>query len=214
MQFYPSSDVRENQGNLWIDQICINQQDVPERGRQVQMMAEIYRNSGHVIIWLGEESKNSDIAFKYAEKLAAAFKATGYKGIDDEVLQKQGLPGPGSKPWTALGEVLKRSWFSRAWVVQEVSVAKTATLHCGQSSLDWTNFALALARLAYGMSRHFGANLYHNGSPGERVVLIESWRGWKGRADPFKIFTFTKNCDATNDADKLFAFTNPGQLAD
>jgi Heterokaryon incompatibility protein (HET) len=198
--------------DIWIDQISINQGDIAERGRQVQMMADIYRNADHVVIWLGEESKNSDLAFKYVEQLAATVRATSYSSIDEKALQKHGLPGTGSKPWEALGSILQRPWFSRSWVVQEAAVAKSATLHCGSSSIAWADFALVLARLPAGASRHFGASLYHNGSPAERVLLIENWRKWEGRADPFKVFTFSKNCDATDDRDKLFAFTSLASL--
>ncbi|KAK5654667.1 hypothetical protein OQA88_6990 [Cercophora sp. LCS_1] len=39
---------------LWADSICINQQDLQERGEQVAMMGDIFRCSEEVIIWLGE----------------------------------------------------------------------------------------------------------------------------------------------------------------
>ncbi|KUJ20755.1 HET-domain-containing protein, partial [Mollisia scopiformis] len=40
---------------LWIDQICINQDDEIERGQQVGLMGGIYRGASIVDIWLGEE---------------------------------------------------------------------------------------------------------------------------------------------------------------
>lgn len=43
---------------IWVDFLCINQQDVVERSLQVTMMKEIYEKSREVIIWLGEGSKN------------------------------------------------------------------------------------------------------------------------------------------------------------
>ncbi|KAF1929496.1 HET-domain-containing protein, partial [Didymella exigua CBS 183.55] len=38
---------------LWIDAICINQDDLDERAQQVPFMKDIYRNAGHVVVWLG-----------------------------------------------------------------------------------------------------------------------------------------------------------------
>jgi hypothetical protein len=38
---------------FWIDAICINQDDIPERNSQVQMMGDIYTNATFVMIWLG-----------------------------------------------------------------------------------------------------------------------------------------------------------------
>jgi hypothetical protein len=43
---------------IWVDFLCINQQDVVERSLQVAMMREIYEKSREVVIWLGEGSKN------------------------------------------------------------------------------------------------------------------------------------------------------------
>ncbi|KAK3983898.1 heterokaryon incompatibility protein-domain-containing protein [Cladorrhinum sp. PSN332] len=42
--------------HLWVDAICINQQDDRERTHQVGMMREIYQHSQEVAIWLGEKS--------------------------------------------------------------------------------------------------------------------------------------------------------------
>ena len=40
---------------MWIDAICINQQDLREKNYQVQRMRSIYLNARVVVIWLGEE---------------------------------------------------------------------------------------------------------------------------------------------------------------
>lgn len=40
---------------LWIDALCINQKDVTERGHQVGIMHEIYRNTQKNLIWLGHD---------------------------------------------------------------------------------------------------------------------------------------------------------------
>jgi hypothetical protein len=39
---------------LWIDGVCINQTDILERNRQVQLMGEIYSRASCVLIWLGD----------------------------------------------------------------------------------------------------------------------------------------------------------------
>lgn len=38
---------------LWVDALCINQIDIPERNRQVALMGEIYRRARRVLTWLG-----------------------------------------------------------------------------------------------------------------------------------------------------------------
>ncbi|PMD32780.1 HET-domain-containing protein, partial [Hyaloscypha variabilis F] len=42
---------------LWVDAICINQQDIKERGHQVGIMRNVYANATKVLVWLGEGSE-------------------------------------------------------------------------------------------------------------------------------------------------------------
>jgi hypothetical protein len=39
---------------FWIDALCINQQDVVEKGHQVQKMGSIYTMATEVLVWLGD----------------------------------------------------------------------------------------------------------------------------------------------------------------
>lgn len=47
---------------VWIDAVCINQADIPERNSQVAMMGEIYRRSSHNLVYLGEEDASTQSA--------------------------------------------------------------------------------------------------------------------------------------------------------
>jgi hypothetical protein len=42
---------------LWIDAICINQEDITERGHQVQLMGRVCSKATRVLVWLGEASE-------------------------------------------------------------------------------------------------------------------------------------------------------------
>lgn len=55
---------------LWVDAICINQQDVTEKGHQVTQMRRIYQDANRVVVLLGESSENSDIAVDTLAKLS------------------------------------------------------------------------------------------------------------------------------------------------
>lgn len=48
---------------IWIDAICVNQENLPERSRQVQRMADIYQLASRVVVWLGEGSASRSLAF-------------------------------------------------------------------------------------------------------------------------------------------------------
>lgn len=56
---------------LWIDSICINQDDAEEKTAQVKMMNLIYDNSRSTIVYLGESDRETEAAMGFAKKLAA-----------------------------------------------------------------------------------------------------------------------------------------------
>jgi hypothetical protein len=41
---------------LWADAVCINQADVAEKNRQVQLMSRIYAQPSSILIWLGDDT--------------------------------------------------------------------------------------------------------------------------------------------------------------
>ncbi|KAK4222544.1 heterokaryon incompatibility, partial [Podospora fimiseda] len=50
---------------IWIDAICINQDDDTEKSEQVQIMGTIFSQCEFVVSWLGSGGKDSDIASTY-----------------------------------------------------------------------------------------------------------------------------------------------------
>jgi len=60
----------ENQSRvLWIDAICIDQGNLSERSSQVRRMADLFRLSKRVVVWLGPERDNSSLALQLLESL-------------------------------------------------------------------------------------------------------------------------------------------------
>lgn len=55
---------------LWIDAICIDQNNEREKPTQVKSMGEIYGRATQVVIWLGEEADKSHKAFKMIARWA------------------------------------------------------------------------------------------------------------------------------------------------
>lgn len=53
---------------LWIDAICINQDDILERNQQVSRMGTIYGMAKEVLVWLGPEEDDSKVALDFIEK--------------------------------------------------------------------------------------------------------------------------------------------------
>ncbi|KAI0869368.1 heterokaryon incompatibility protein-domain-containing protein [Hypoxylon argillaceum] len=119
---------------LWIDAICINQDDFEERNHQVQMMARVYTRAKEVCIWLGEDTDESKTAIDFIRQEIMELKNFDTICSDKRYTEK----------WQALMMLMQRDWFSRRWVVQEIALATKARLYCGPDSIPWKEFAVAV----------------------------------------------------------------------
>ncbi|KAK9780083.1 putative Heterokaryon incompatibility domain-containing protein [Seiridium cardinale] len=115
---------------LWIDAVCINQDDIPERNKQVPLMREIYSRCARVIAWLGEESQMDKAVFDTANRDTSGTKAESGAG--------DSFPMPELMLMVAgLTSLLRRPWFSRVWIIQEAALCPDLVLQCGYQTMDW-----------------------------------------------------------------------------
>lgn len=54
---------------LWVDAICIDQSQIPERNNQVKLMMKIYSNAKLAVVWVGEGSEETDVVFESLHSL-------------------------------------------------------------------------------------------------------------------------------------------------
>jgi hypothetical protein len=64
---------------LWIDQLCIDQENNDEKGPQIQLMGDIYRTACEVVIWLGEDHTFFDDSNDFKETLVSQVLADTIK---------------------------------------------------------------------------------------------------------------------------------------
>ncbi|KAI1177465.1 heterokaryon incompatibility protein-domain-containing protein [Nemania sp. FL0916] len=119
---------------IWVDSICINQNDDSERNHQVQMMSRIYTRANKVCIWLGKDDNESNIAINFIKDEVLVLKNFDTICSDKKYAHK----------WGALMMLMQRPWFSRRWMIQEITLGQTATIHCGSATIDWNDFAVAV----------------------------------------------------------------------
>ena len=62
---------------LWIDAVCINQNDATDKSRQVAMMGSIYKSARRVICWLGQADESINDAMETLKRLAASASRFG-----------------------------------------------------------------------------------------------------------------------------------------
>ena len=130
---------------LWIDQICINQNDVHERNKQVALMHEIYSKAENVVIWLGEEGPDDGMAFGFVPHLLSYLPplSAGHGATQQGLVARQALPVVGSPAWIALSKIFSRPYFRRSWIIQEVALARHAVVHSGPYVINWDLLAAA-----------------------------------------------------------------------
>jgi hypothetical protein len=117
---------------LWVDAICINQGLIPERNHQLTLMARIYLTASRVVVYLGETADDSDLAMNWIRELDDS------GGNPWEIPREDRPSGPTDK--SSLQTLFQRPWFNRMWVLQEISLAKTAIVICGVQEVDWKSF--------------------------------------------------------------------------
>ncbi|RDW58772.1 hypothetical protein BP6252_13248 [Coleophoma cylindrospora] len=174
--------------HIWVDAVCINQNDIPERNAQVAQMAKIYNSASEVAVYLGAESNDSDLAMEYLKSGKFA-------------------EGPTSdfphRTREALIHLFRRPWFRRIWVLQEVESAKTVYVICGKAKIPF--YVLRLFFI-----HHIERSDRLEDIP--YVVAKEEIKSQRGSPETksagyklLKLLCATRHCGATDPRDKYFA---------
>ncbi|PVH69609.1 HET-domain-containing protein, partial [Cadophora sp. DSE1049] len=101
--------LRDQPRVIWIDAICINQNNVQERSDQVQLMRKIYQNAATVYVWL-------DIEIDLNNPALRKLLTFDDHSIDDDL-------GTDASFWEPLKPIFKNPYWMRVWIQQEVSNA-------------------------------------------------------------------------------------------
>ncbi len=95
------------------------------------MIGDIFRSATRVLVWLGPHANDSAQLFRQQKQ--------------GELLSDLYIP-------TAQGDTIARAWcyffsrqyWSRTWIVQEIVLARSILLHCGNSELKWEDITKLL----------------------------------------------------------------------
>jgi len=158
---------------IWLDQVCINQEDVDECSQQVKLMNFVYEKAARVVVHLGSAFPGADILFDFmhaaeheASRSNTPRKHRRRKPLPDTsplqavtrpdrllscstmtLLQRHEHHVPELRE--ALFELLALPWFERMWVVQEASLAQNLVVRLGQYSATWNGLYGLVADLPY-----------------------------------------------------------------
>ncbi|XP_014558982.1 hypothetical protein COCVIDRAFT_77035, partial [Bipolaris victoriae FI3] len=177
---------------LWIDAICINQEDKVEQSQQVQQMGQIYEKAEKVLIWLGKATpqiislmerlnqfRNADASYHYNPE---TFKDWNWKDHS-----------------MAIKQILNREWFTRIWILQEAAKARRADVCCGVRSIPTEIFVLALSFVELKFPPHCQPIL---------DIMAKSFRSsswWAQTRDLRTLLRKFHGSKATDERDKIYA---------
>lgn len=123
---------------LWVDAVCINQEDIQERNQQVRLMAAIYSQVWHVVCWLGRLTEGIHGTEDSARILGSLPPIFQIKGQDGTPLWKS--------PWFIgrlnhhLHILCSLPYWHRVWITQEVVLSRNATFLWGSIQINLAAF--------------------------------------------------------------------------
>ncbi|KAI0103385.1 HET domain-containing protein [Nemania sp. FL0031] len=139
---------------VWIDKICINQEDFAERSNQVQIMNLIYARAIRTLIWLGADGDACSGAWQLVDQIYGIFRTENpdakfiadipFRIYSDQYHESSMLPKWDHKLWWDLRRLFKLPWFTRTWIIQEVALSQEdpILLH-GQHRYPWSRLGWA-----------------------------------------------------------------------
>ncbi len=165
-RFLCQSKTRSCDHDLWADAISINQADIQEKNRQVALMGQIFAAAENVFAWLGPEADDSSDLIDHLNVLASLFGPKSWERSEAEP-EHQNTPIPYYSPsnnaweyrlsrmpnkskspvplefWRRYLVLLKRPYFGRIWIVQELLLARNeVTFFCGDRVCFWTTLCI------------------------------------------------------------------------
>ena len=141
---------------LWIDAVCIDQNNNDEKIEQIARMKDIYQHANQVVIWLGLADESTSQALDLIQLAAKCLRQESGQSMpqgdcsrfgepfSDERNRQRGFPPLAElESWLSVTALFARSWFSRCWTFQEAVLAAKAVIQIGAQLLDWADLCVA-----------------------------------------------------------------------
>ena len=177
---------------LWIDAICIDQGNIPERNMEVAMMGKIYERASRVIVDLGQSSDMTEGALH-------ALKACSETKLYE---MEYGLSFRDN-----VSHLYRSSWFSRVWVLQETLWAKDAVALVGMDLYPWSIFRPFSIWVDSGPAQE--TEPWHVALPSvvPHALEVKNHRShqYLSKRDLLSLLCKGRTCNATDPRDKVFA---------
>jgi hypothetical protein len=138
----------DRQRILWIDAVCVNQEDLHEREGQVLYMRATYSRADRTIVWLGDEDDTTENAIACIDRLVDNYTglvppSSNTTTLCPWLLDRSDSRYVDTSLWHAFKLLLSKEWYSRVWVFQEVTVSSKIRVRCGRHEVPWEKLVRA-----------------------------------------------------------------------
>lgn len=214
--------IAKQKKRIWIDAVCINQDNKGERSQQVAMMDIIYKRAATTLVWLGKDSgiarKAMEMINKIAEwrqvRLPEASHPLQYGRFWDE---KTTDPFPLDTDWDAISSLFSATWFTRFWIIQEVVLSKHVHVFLGKYEMCWKHLILAAHYIAHNSPSSHTFNSSGMAGVGNATTI---GRMQADNLNPLVLLRLSPEFGATEPRDRVFALygllksKNPDKVQD
>ena len=141
---------------LWVDAVCIDQNNNDEKIEQIPHMKDIYQHASQVVIWLGLADESTSRVLDLIRLAAKCLRQESGQSMpqgdysrfgepfSDERNRQRGFPPLAElESWLSVTALFARSWFSRCWTFHEAVLAAKAAIQIGVHLLDWADLCVA-----------------------------------------------------------------------
>ncbi|KAH7406328.1 heterokaryon incompatibility protein-domain-containing protein [Phaeosphaeria sp. MPI-PUGE-AT-0046c] len=129
---------------IWVDAICIDQENKDELNHQLSLMSRIYCDATWVIVWLGKD----DATTREATQCLSILQRDGslvFETMSHYEAAKEFLDSIPRQSRHAIALLLRRRWFNRVWTLQEALMPIRLRCFCGPYELDITTICMFAA---------------------------------------------------------------------
>ena len=116
---------------LWIDALCINQEDLTEKSSAVNSMGDLYRQAASVVIWLGSPDEIISEALSFLGSYVDDASTAQNDYFRDHKVTRY---------FDAIRRLVDDPYWSRIWIVQEFILARHIYVLYGTSWHGWDHF--------------------------------------------------------------------------
>ncbi|KAI1094358.1 hypothetical protein F5B19DRAFT_490478 [Rostrohypoxylon terebratum] len=193
---------------LWVDAICINQEDANEKAQQILLLPRIFQNAACTLAFLSAEGH-----FDEAIKTLLQIRAWNLYGTLPEKWPESLLPIPVSWAphsndviWEGIRRFFAQTWFRRIWIVQEVTLAPTVRVICGSWMVDWNEIYEAVVALQRGQREAlFPVAVFNSWEPFMTLSHMRRYEVRRYRWNMLKLLNMFSHADSTLKRDRFFS---------